>query len=105
MVLDYKVDVKKEKKEILNRYRKLLRGVKERLNNSDKQKIRKAFNLALEAHSQDRRKSGEPYIYHPIEVAIIVGKEIGLGSTAIICALLHDVVEDTEISLENLMCK
>jgi GTP pyrophosphokinase len=64
--------------------------------------IRKAFDLSIESHKFQRRKSGEPYIYHPIEVATICFKEIGLGPTAIICALLHDVVEDTDVSLTHI---
>jgi len=102
MGVSYKINVEKEKKEILNRYRTLLRNTKDKLSNSDKQTIRKAFNLALEAHKDDRRKSGEPFIYHPIEVGIIVAKEIGLGVNAITCALLHDVVEDTNVTLDEI---
>ena len=67
----------------------------------DKAEIRKAFDMALESHKDMRRKSGEPYIYHPIAVAQIAAEEIGLGTTSIVCALLHDVVEDTDISLEE----
>lgn len=67
----------------------------------DKARVRKAFDLALEAHKDMRRKSGEPYIYHPIEVARIVAEEIGLGTTSIICALLHDTVEDTDLTLDD----
>src|SRR3546814_14805151 len=67
----------------------------------DKQMIRKAFDVALDSHSDMRRKSGEPYIYHPIAVAQIAAEEIGLGTTSIVCALLHDVVEDTSITLED----
>ena len=81
---------------------KLLRSVKTKANNEDKLNIRKAYEMAVEAHSQQRRKSGEPYILHPIEVARICVKEIGLGPTAVICALLHDVVEDTEVSLDDI---
>ena len=67
-----------------------------------KKEIRKAFNVAVEAHKDMRRKSGEPYIYHPIAVARIAAKEIGLGTTSIICALLHDVVEDTDYTLNDI---
>ena len=91
-----------EKKEILNRYRGLLRSCRYKLDDSDKKLIRKAFNIALEAHKNARRKSGEPYIYHPIAVARIVAEEIGLGSIAIACALLHDTVEDTDITLKDI---
>jgi GTP diphosphokinase / guanosine-3',5'-bis(diphosphate) 3'-diphosphatase len=68
----------------------------------DKERFRKAFDLANEAHKNSRRRSGEPYIYHPIEVAKICATEIGLGTTSLICSLLHDVVEDTDISLEQI---
>ncbi len=96
------IDTEQEKKEILNKYRALLRSCSEKTSKKDKGKIRKAFNLAVEAHKDMRRKSGEPYIYHPIAVAHIAAKEIGLGTTSIICALLHDVVEDTEYSLQDI---
>ncbi len=90
-----------EKKEIIKRYRNLLR-VWHSKNKEDKKKVRRAFDLAAEAHKDMRRHSGEPYIYHPLEVATIVAGEIGLGTTSIICALLHDVVEDTEYSLDDI---
>lgn len=90
-----------ERKEILRRYRALLRACKPFLKKGDKRLIRLAFDIALEAHKDMRRKSGEPYIYHPLEVARIAVEEIGLGTTSIICALLHDVVEDTDITLEE----
>ena len=96
------IDLKKEKKEIINRYKALLRACADKIDKEDKKNIRKAFNLAVEAHKDMRRKSGEPYIYHPIAVARISAKEIGLGSTSIVCALLHDVVEDTEYSLKDI---
>jgi len=95
-------DTELEKKEILNRYRGLLRSCRFKLDESDKKLIRKAFNIALEAHKNARRKSGEPYIYHPIAVARIVAEEIGLGTVAIVCALLHDTVEDTDITLKDI---
>ena len=91
-----------EKQEILKRYRALLRACRPNIDKGDKKLIRSAFDLALEAHKDMRRKSGEPYIYHPIAVAQIVAEEIGLGTTAIICALLHDVVEDTHFTLEDM---
>jgi GTP diphosphokinase / guanosine-3',5'-bis(diphosphate) 3'-diphosphatase len=94
------IDIESEKREILRRYRSLLRSCAQITDKQDKINIRKAFNIALEAHKDTRRKSGEPYIYHPIAVAQIAVSEIGLGATAVICALLHDVVEDTEISLD-----
>jgi len=96
------INLEQEKKEILNRYRGLLRSSRRKFDDDDKKMIRKAFNVAVEAHKDARRKSGEPYIYHPIAVARIVAEEIGLGATAITCALLHDVVEDTDISLKDI---
>ncbi|MBT8195026.1 MAG: bifunctional (p)ppGpp synthetase/guanosine-3',5'-bis(diphosphate) 3'-pyrophosphohydrolase [Bacteroidia bacterium] len=96
------LDKEAEKKEILKRYRSLLRACKPTLEKGDKELIRRAFDIALEAHSNMRRRSGEPYIYHPIAVAQIAAEEIGLGTTSIICALLHDTVEDTEITLEQI---
>ena len=96
------INVDKERKEILNRYRGLLRDCRDKTTKEDKKKIRKAFNIAVEAHKDMRRKSGEPYIYHPIDVARIAAKEIGLSTTSIICSLLHDVVEDTDYTLEDI---
>ncbi|MDQ8006641.1 MAG: bifunctional (p)ppGpp synthetase/guanosine-3',5'-bis(diphosphate) 3'-pyrophosphohydrolase [Pedobacter sp.] len=96
------IDLEVEKKEILKRYRALLRACKSTLQRGDKKEIRKAFDMALESHKDMRRKSGEPYIYHPIAVAQIAAEEIGLGTTSIVCALLHDVVEDTDITLEDI---
>jgi GTP diphosphokinase / guanosine-3',5'-bis(diphosphate) 3'-diphosphatase len=94
-------DIQAEKNEILKRYRILLRAWKSK-SPEDKKLVRKAFNMAAEAHKDMRRESGEPYIYHPLSVAIIAVAEIGLGATSIICALLHDVVEDTEYTLEDI---
>ena len=99
---DYVIDIEAENKEIRKRYRALLRACKPTLQKGDKQEIRKAFDLALESHKDMRRKSGEPYIYHPIAVAQIAAEEIGLGTTSIVCALLHDVVEDTTLTLEDI---
>ncbi|MES2873046.1 MAG: bifunctional (p)ppGpp synthetase/guanosine-3',5'-bis(diphosphate) 3'-pyrophosphohydrolase [Bacteroidota bacterium] len=96
------IDLDAEKKEILKRYRALLRACKSTMQKGDKRMIRLAFNMALESHQDMRRKSGEPYIYHPIAVAQIAAEEIGLGTTSIVCALLHDVVEDTDITLEDI---
>jgi guanosine-3',5'-bis(diphosphate) 3'-pyrophosphohydrolase len=92
----------KERLEIIKRYRNLLKVCKPNTNAEDKKQIRKAFNLALEAHKDMRRKSGEPYIYHPIAVAHISVAEIGLGTTSVVCALLHDVVEDTDYTLSDI---
>jgi GTP diphosphokinase / guanosine-3',5'-bis(diphosphate) 3'-diphosphatase len=97
-----RVDVEEERKEILKRYRRLLRVAKPLLKSGDAKLIKKAFNVSSEAHKEMRRKSGEPYIYHPLEVALICVEEIGLGTTSIIAALLHDVVEDTDMELEDI---
>lgn len=83
-------------------YRDLLRSIKSDMDEEDRVLIRQAYELAVEAHHEQRRKSGEPYILHPIAVAKICASEIGLGPTAIVCALLHDVVEDTNVTLEEL---
>ncbi|HEY1062438.1 MAG TPA: bifunctional (p)ppGpp synthetase/guanosine-3',5'-bis(diphosphate) 3'-pyrophosphohydrolase [Daejeonella sp.] len=96
------IDLEAEKKEILKRYRALLRACKSTMQKGDKHMIRLAFDMALESHQNMRRKSGEPYIYHPIAVAQIAAEEIGLGTTSIVCALLHDVVEDTDITLDDI---
>jgi GTP diphosphokinase / guanosine-3',5'-bis(diphosphate) 3'-diphosphatase len=88
------IDINVEKTEILKRYRVLLRICASKIKPEDKILIRKAFDIALQAHRDMRRKSGEPYIYHPLAVAQICVAEIGLGATSVICALLHDVVED-----------
>ena len=96
------IDFEQEKKEILNRYKSLLRTCNDKTDKADKKNIRKAFDIAVEAHKEMRRQSGEPYIYHPLAVAHIAAKEIGLGATSIICALLHDVVEDTDYSLKDI---
>lgn len=90
------ISEEKERKEILNKYRKLLRHAKPFLKENDAKLIKKAFNISNDAHKDMRRKSGEPYIYHPLDVADICVSEIGLGTTSIVSALLHDVVEDTE---------
>jgi GTP diphosphokinase / guanosine-3',5'-bis(diphosphate) 3'-diphosphatase len=96
------VDIELERKEILKRYRKLLRMAKPVLKPGDAKIIKKAFNVSSEAHKEMRRKSGEPYIYHPLEVALVCVEEIGLGTTSIVAALLHDVVEDTDWELEDI---
>ena len=92
----YLTDNEKENKEIVKRYRGLLRAWNSNKGVRDKNKVKEALQVASEAHRTMRRLSGEPYIYHPLEVARIVAGEIGLGETAIICSLLHDVVEDNE---------
>ena len=100
--MEVEIDLKAENKEIVNRYRKLIKSVRPLMKNDDFKQIRLAFNTALEAHHEMRRKSGEPYIYHPIAVAQICVDEIGLGPTAVIAALLHDVVEDTDMELKDI---
>ena len=95
------IDLEAEKKEILRRYRGLLRAAVHSKSASDRRAIRKAFDIALDAHKDMRRKSGEPYIYHPISVARVVAEELSLDTTAIVCALLHDTVEDTYLTLED----
>jgi GTP pyrophosphokinase len=96
------IDAELEKKEIISRYRRLLRKAKPILNDGDAKQIKKAFTISLEAHKDMRRKSGEPFIFHPLAVAEICVEEIGLGTTAIIAALMHDVVEDTDIELADI---
>ena len=91
-----------ENKMILNAYRGVLRSIKSRRSKEETKIIRKAFNLAVNAHRDVRRKSGEPYIFHPLAVARICGDEIGLGTISIVCALLHDTVEDTSITLSDI---
>ncbi|WP_313027854.1 RelA/SpoT family protein [Soonwooa sp.] len=95
-------DLEKENKEILARYKDLISNTYRTLDEDQNKLIRKAFDIALDAHKDQRRKTGEPYIYHPIEVAKIVANEIGLGATSIACALLHDVIEDSEYTYEDL---
>ena len=97
------IDLEQENKEIARAYRGLLRSCKFSKTAADRRQIRKAFDIALEAHKDMRRKSGEPYIYHPIAVSRIVAEEMGLGTTSIVCALLHDTVEDTYITLARVM--
>jgi guanosine-3',5'-bis(diphosphate) 3'-pyrophosphohydrolase len=96
------IDAVEEKKEIINRYRRLLRKAKPILKEGDARLIKRAFTISLEAHKDMRRKSGEPYIFHPLTVAEICVEEIGLGTTSIVAALLHDVVEDTNIQLADI---
>ena len=96
----YTMNEEEEKKEILRKYRAILRALKPKLKPGDKELVRRAFEMAVEAHKTMRRKSGEPYILHPIAVAMICVEEIGLGVRSTICALMHDTVEDTDITLE-----
>lgn len=98
------IDIKEqlENREITNKYKVLMRALDDRADAEDKKLIRKAFNLARDAHAEVRRKSGEPYIIHPLEVAIIVAKEISLGPRSVAAALIHDVVEDSDYTLEDI---
>src|SRR6266704_6256278 len=97
----YNLTEDQEKKLILREYRAMLRGLKPKLKPGDKDLIRLAFEIAADAHKTMRRKSGEPYILHPLAVARICVEEIGLGVRSTICSLLHDTVEDTDVSLED----
>ncbi len=94
--------LEQENKEITRRYREMLKNTYRELSDEDKELIRKAFNVAQDGHKEQRRKSGEPYIFHPLEVGNIVANEIGLGATSIAAALLHDVVEDTDYTHEDM---
>lgn len=96
------IEIEQEKKEIIRQYRKLLRHAKPFLKDDDAKIIKRAFKMSQEAHKNMRRRSGEPYISHPLAVAQICVEEIGLGTTSIISALLHDVVEDTELEIEDI---
>ena len=96
------MDLERENKMILNAYRGVLRSIKSNRSKEETKIIRKAFNVAAKAHQSMRRKSGEPYIFHPLAVARICADEIGLGPTSIVCALLHDTVEDTNITLNDI---
>jgi GTP pyrophosphokinase len=97
----YNLNEEQEKKLILREYRSLLRSIKSRIKPGDRKLIRNAFEMAADAHKTMRRKSGEPYILHPLAVARNCVEEIGLGVRSTICALLHDTVEDTDITLED----
>jgi guanosine-3',5'-bis(diphosphate) 3'-pyrophosphohydrolase len=96
------IDEEQEKKLILKEYRNLLRALRSNVTPSEKKQLRLAFEMAMEAHKDMRRKSGEPYIIHPLQVAQITVKEMGLNATAALCAILHDVVEDTELTLDDI---
>lgn len=101
-IKSYQLSEEEEKKEILRQYRGLLRVLKQKMKPGDKELLRSAFEMAVNAHKTMRRKSGEPYILHPIAVARICVEEIGLGIRSTICALLHDTVEDTDITLDDI---
>jgi GTP diphosphokinase / guanosine-3',5'-bis(diphosphate) 3'-diphosphatase len=96
------LEIEKENKAIAQEYKELLRISYQTLTPTDKKLIRKAFDVAVDAHKDQRRKSGEAYIFHPIAVAKIVASEIGLGATSIAAALLHDVVEDTPFTVHDI---
>src|SRR3954451_5103429 len=98
----YTLNEEQERKEILRQYRALLRSLRPKLKRGDKELVRTAFEMAVDAHKTMRRKSGEPYILHPLAVARICVEEIGLGVRSTICSLLHDTVEDTDITLEDI---
>ena len=98
----YIIDEDLERVEILKRYKHLIKLISSTASREEKRQVRRAFTVALKAHGGVRRKTGEPYIYHPMEVARIAAEDLGLGPTAVVCALLHDVVEDTEYSLEDI---
>ena len=102
VVTPYNLTDEQEKKEIVRHYRALLRTLRTKLKKGDRELLRTAFEMATEAHKTMRRKSGEPYILHPIAVAMIAADEIGLGVRSTICALLHDTVEDTDITLDDI---
>ena len=95
-------EIEQEKKAIIRRYSKLLKHAKPFLKDDDAKNIKRAFKMSQEAHKNMRRRSGEPYIFHPLAVAQICVEEIGLGTTSIISALLHDVVEDTEMEIDDI---
>lgn len=99
---NWDLDEEQEKKEIVRHYRALLKMLKSKLKKGDKELLRAAFEMAADAHKTMRRKSGEPYILHPIAVAMICVDEIGLGVRSTICALLHDTVEDTDVTLDDI---
>jgi GTP pyrophosphokinase len=96
------LDTDSQNKLILKHYRALLRTLRHNTTRQDKKNIREAFELAMDSHKDMRRKSGEPYIIHPLDVARLASEEMGLDVTSIICALLHDVVEDTDVTLEEI---
>ena len=96
------IDIEKENKAIAHEYKELLRISYQTLTDEDKKIIRKAFDVAVESHQEQRRKSGEAYVFHPIAVAKIVASEIGLGATSIAAALMHDVVEDTDLTVQDI---
>ena len=101
-MVEIEIDKEKEKKDILGSYRQLVKIMKPRMKSGDEKRLNRAFEIATEAHKHQRRKSGIAYIFHPLEVAKIVASEIGLGTTSVMCALLHDTVEDTELTFDDI---
>ena len=101
---EYVIDEAREEREIQAKYRELVAACRELkpLTDEEEVQILRAYQIAKKAHAGTRRKSGEPYIFHPLAVALIAVKEVGLGPIAVVCALLHDVVEDTDITLDEL---
>lgn len=100
--MSFPVDTESEKALIYKLFDDLVRSCPRCMDSGDRKQINKAFEFAYEAHKGIRRKSNEPYIIHPIAVAKIAAEEIGLGPTAVISALLHDVVEDTDYTNEDI---
>lgn len=102
--MTYVIDEKREEQEIQAKYDELLEACRKiyPITQEQEDEIFRAFQLAKTAHAGTRRKSGEPYIFHPLAVALIAVKEVGLGPIAVVCALLHDVVEDTNITLDEI---
>ena len=97
-----KLQTKAEQRLIADYYDNLTNTFAQRITDEGRERIRRAFEFANSAHAGVKRKSGEPYIIHPLAVAQIVSGEMGLGATSIISAILHDVVEDTDYTLEDI---
>jgi len=102
LIMEVKYNLEKEREEIFAKYKDLVENTYMNIDEKGIELIDKAFHIALDAHKDQRRKKGEPYILHPIAVAKIVANDIGLGATSIACALLHDVVEDSEYTYEDI---
>ena len=100
----YVIDEQREEQEIQAKYEELIAACRNNypISQDEEEEIFRAFSVAKRAHAGTRRKSGEPYIFHPLAVALIAVKEVGLGPIAAVCALLHDVVEDTDITLDQI---
>ena len=100
--MSVETSIEQENKQIAKQYKELLRISYQALTKEDKKLVRSAFDVAVDGHKNQRRKSGEAYIFHPIAVAKIIASEIGLDAISIAAALLHDVVEDTEYTLDDI---